>query len=148
MCRLSDSDLIAEIFGLFLGGWGSSRTSVAWTALLLAQHPKVAHVNYLGHLKAGDPRADVRHELADAMGAHTPIRARAARRARRLGDHGNLRGAGRHGRLATRQQRRTPEPHETAECRHAAGDVVVHSGKPILFDHADELADRVGPLRF
>jgi methionine-gamma-lyase len=25
----------------------------------LAQHPKVAHVNYLGHLKAGDPRAEV-----------------------------------------------------------------------------------------
>lgn len=38
---MSEQELIAEIFGLFLGGWVSTRTSMAWTILLLVQHPKV-----------------------------------------------------------------------------------------------------------
>lgn len=39
---LSDDELIAETFGLYIGGWASTRPSMAWTLLMLAQHPKVA----------------------------------------------------------------------------------------------------------
>jgi methionine-gamma-lyase len=35
----------------------------------LAQHPKVASVNYLGHLKSGDPRAEVFHRQCQSAGS-------------------------------------------------------------------------------
>jgi methionine-gamma-lyase len=37
----------------------ASADNAARVAGYLAGHPKVASVNYLGHLKSGDPRADV-----------------------------------------------------------------------------------------
>jgi cytochrome P450 len=39
---LSDDELVSETLNLFVGGWISTRSSMGWTALLLAQHPQVA----------------------------------------------------------------------------------------------------------
>jgi len=39
---LTDEELVAEALNLFVAGWVSTRSSVAWTTLLIAQHPKVA----------------------------------------------------------------------------------------------------------
>jgi cytochrome P450 len=38
---MSDDELVSETLHLFVGGWVSTRSSLAWTSLLLAQHPKV-----------------------------------------------------------------------------------------------------------
>ena len=43
---MSDDELVSETLHLFVGGWVSTRSSLAWTTLLLAQHPEVTAALY------------------------------------------------------------------------------------------------------
>jgi len=47
----------------------ASAENAAHVAGFLAQHPKVASVNYLGHLKPGDPRAEVFQRQCSSAGS-------------------------------------------------------------------------------
>jgi len=39
---MTDDELVSETLHLFVGGWVSTRSSMAWTTMLLAQHPRIA----------------------------------------------------------------------------------------------------------
>lgn len=59
--KLTDNEVMAETYGLFLGGWFSTRASMAWTMLMLAQHPEVAEALYeeaSSALQGGAPTAE------------------------------------------------------------------------------------------
>ena len=55
---LTDDELLGQIFLLFFAGHDTTRNALAWTLLLLAQHPTVAH--------------DLRDELTGTLGGGPP----------------------------------------------------------------------------